>query len=184
MSLAEAEAAGNRRRSMDRLDRISLGAVLILVVSIVVLVARYPADQPNPREKRLHRLQGQAVDLSGPTRTVRNLLEAGNFAEADTLIRELEKQYPYSGVPPMLRGDYHIFRLEPLQAMLAHRRAVDLDPDLLDKRSSAFQGKKIRNNLEEARRKIEQHVDDSSGEWPQYRRVLYYMQRKLAGGCG
>ncbi|MEW6427530.1 MAG: hypothetical protein AB1568_05795 [Thermodesulfobacteriota bacterium] len=169
---------------MDRLDRISLGAVLVLLAIIAALVARYPADQPGPREKRLHRLQGQAADLSGPARTVQNLLEGGSFAEADKLIGELEKQHPYSGLPAMLRGDYHIFRLQPVQAMLAHRRAVDLDPDFLDKRSPIFQGKKIRNNLEEAREKIEQHADDSKGEWPEYRRVMFYLQRKIAGSCG
>jgi len=168
-------------KKMDRLDRITLLAVLALAVAISVLVATYPADVPS--RKQLQQQQVQDPQLTARLRLARDMLASSNLKEAARLIGELLDGYPYNGHVHMLQADIFILRQQPLAAMLEQRRAVDLNPDFLDRRTPDFQGKKIKNTLREAWEAI------NAGNLPpaeveEYRRVYYYMQRKLAGSCG
>ena len=53
--------------------------------------------------------------------------------------------FPYEGSPHMVLGDLHLRRQEPVQAMIAYKNAIKLNPDYLDKKTPVFQGKKIKN---------------------------------------
>jgi hypothetical protein len=70
--------------------------------------------------------------------------------------------------------------------MLAYREAVDLNPDYLDKKAPDFQGKKIKNTVNEARQLIEVELNKNSADKDiqSYRKTVYYMLRKIAGSCG
>ena len=64
--------------------------------------------------------------------------------------------------------------------------AVDLNPDYLDKKAPDFQGKKIKNTVNEARHLIEVELNKNSADKDlrSYRKTVYYMLRKIAGSCG
>ncbi len=167
----------------DRLDWLSLAAIVVLGLAVAVLVVTYPADAPTRKE--LRRSQLLDPQLAAALDTAANLIAAGNLRQADELVGQLERDYPYNGKVHMLRADLHLLRQQPIQAMLAMRKAVDLYPDLLDRKSDDFQGRKIKNTMQEAWELLNDESAGLDGEERQrYRKVFYYMQRKLAGSCG
>ncbi len=117
---------------------------------------------------------------------VKNLLMANNLEKAEVLLKELLGQFPYEGMLYFLQGDLYLYRQQPLQAMLEYKKAVELNPDLLDKKMKIFQGKKIKKTVEEARLAVEAALAANPGDraMRENRTVVYYMLRLLAGSCG
>ena len=172
---------------MDRLDRISAFAIAGFVLWVLVLVVVQFGeddewlDAPNPRAVvRLDPVLDQKVALA------KGLLAGNNLAQADRLLGELSAAYPFEAMPYFLKGDAYLYRQEPVGAMLEYRKAVDLNPDFLDKKTALFQGKKIKKTVEEARAAIESGLaakpDDPA--LLDARKTYYYMLRKIAGSCG
>ena len=63
--------------------------------------------------------------------------------------------FPYEGELYMLKGDILVRRQQPVAAMYAYKEAIGLNPDFLDKKTRQFQGRKIKNTVEEALTAIE-----------------------------
>ncbi|OGQ94494.1 MAG: hypothetical protein A2521_15085 [Deltaproteobacteria bacterium RIFOXYD12_FULL_57_12] len=86
----------------------------------------------------------------------------------------------------MLRGDLYLRKNDAIKSMQAYRQAISLNSDYLDKKTSVYQGKKIKNMVTEAQEKIKTALaanpDDS--EMKKARKDVYYMLRRLAGSCG
>jgi hypothetical protein len=174
----------------DRLDRMALAVLVILIVSALGLVFFQPgaADQVVKKGPGLR----QSVVVASPEldkklATAVALLNGGDPAKASELLDALIVEFPYEGGPHMLKGDLFIRKQQPVEAMLEFRQGVDLNPDYLDKKITAlFQGKKVKSTLEEARLAINAGLARNPGDQAlrQQREVLYYMLRKVAGSCG
>lgn len=172
---------------MDRFDRIALLFLLIVLVAVGGLLVG-PRHSENSRNLRKTGPAGALTKdpaLGKKLQIARELLLAGNLTKAEALIKSLEEQYPYEGQVYMLMGDYYIHQQQPISAMLEHRKAIELNPDFLDKNTADFQGKKIRNNVKEAQLLIEQGMrrEPQNEKWQKYREAMYYMQRRIAGSC-
>lgn len=175
---------------LDRLDRLALISLLLLVVAAVG-IAFFSPEEPGMTVKKGGGIRQQVLvvspELDNKLAVAANLLNGGDPGRAGELLDALIAEFPYEGGPHMLKGDLLLRRQQPVAAMLEYRQGVDLNPDYLDKKQAAFfQGKKIKSNLEEARREIEAGLARSPGD-PALRRqreVYYYMLRKLAGSCG
>lgn len=170
---------------MDTLDRISTLAVVILsawALFLVVLLERQP-DAPRPSESHVVRVD-PAFDKK--VSLAKTLLAGNNLEQAEALLAEMITAYPYEAMPYLLRGDLHLYRQDSVAAMGEYRRAVDLNPDFLDKKAVLFQGKKIKKTVQEAWAVIEPGLaakpDDEA--LLSARTVYYYMLRKIAGSCG
>lgn len=170
---------------MDRLDRISILAVVLLslwALMLVVFLERQPEER---RQKEQHVIRLDPV-FDKKINVAKTLLAGNNLEQAEALLSEMISAYPYEAMPYFLRGDLHLHRQDAVGAMLEYRKAVDLNPDFLDKKSEQFQGKKIKKTVEEARTVIEPGLaanpDDAA--LISARSVYYYMLRKIAGSCG
>ncbi|MFW8602103.1 hypothetical protein ACOHYD_11570 [Desulfobacterota bacterium M19] len=171
---------------MDRLDKISAGALIVLLIWALVLILSYHGSAPR-RMSGGRRALPQAArnpDLTGKIKTVKNLLAAGNPRRAMKLTDLLQKDYPYEGEVYMLKGDVMLHLQRPIAAMRQYRQAVDLNPDFLDRNTSLFRGEQIKNTVAEAQTLIEREVKAGSAKAAGDKQVLYYMLRKIAGGCG
>jgi tetratricopeptide (TPR) repeat protein len=175
---------------MDWLDRISIGAIAVLVAGTVLMVQ---ADRDGQRTERpvLQRgeLQEQApadADFAAKLKVLLNLLEAGGLAEAEALAQDLIKRHPYQAVPHMLLGDVLMRMQDPVAAMHAYKRAIELDPDYLDKKTPQFQGKKMKIAVGEALAEIEDQLKQHPGDerLKAEKKTVYYLYRKIAGSCG
>ena len=130
--------------------------------------------------------QTASPEYAGRIKTAEQLLAADNMDKLKALLDGLIAGHPYQSEPFMLLADYHIRRQEPVEAMHAYRQALDLNLDYLEKKTPLFQGKKIKNTVREAEGVITAALATNPGDtaMQENRRELYYMLRKLAGGCG
>lgn len=174
---------------MDRLDKISLLFIAVLIFSVAVLAVTQAKDSPEqtPREATREAVKPyNNPELDKKLAAAQELIAADSLAKAEELIKNLLAEFPYEGMPYMLLADLHMRRQAPLDAMLEYRKGVELNPDFLDKKTKSFQGKKIKVNLQEARAAINllENQPDKAADLKQYKKTLYYLQRRLAGSCG
>ena len=172
---------------MDKLDKLSLLAIIILVVSASFLVA-VNADDAQDRDQFVVQQQMRVFnpELDKKVKVARNLLENNNLLKAEELATVLISEYPYDGAPYMVIGDIALRRQDPVAAMESYRSAIDLNPDFLDKKTEVYQGKKIKATVLEAKVSIEKDLAASSGngDLREKRKTVYYMLRRIAGSCG
>lgn len=170
---------------MDRLDKISALAITGLVLWALALVTvQFGRQEDRP-------VAQQAVILVDPVldkkiALAKTLLAGNNLEQAEKLLAEVIAAYPFEAAPYFLNGDVRLYRQDPVGAMLEYRKAVDLNPDYLDKKATVFQGKKIKKTVEEARAVIESGLAAKGSDEAliSARKVYYYMLRKIAGSCG
>ncbi len=174
---------------MDRLDRISLWAIVILIISSSALIS-HNMGEARPERRNQKRIESPGVTAqdvlqADKVRTIRGLIEGNNLKKAEMLVRELIQQYPYEGEPRMLMGDILVRKQQPVEAALEFKEAVDLNPDYLDKKTPIFQGKKLRIAVREALDDIEKRFKTSREEEKlrRARKIIYYLQRRIAGSC-
>ena len=172
---------------MDKLDKLSFFAIIILVVSASFLVVVH-ADDAQDEEQFAVRRQVRVFnpELDKKVRVARDLLENNNLLKAEELAKVLISEYPYDGAPHMVVGDIELRQQDPVAAMESYRNAIDLNPDFLDKKTEVFQGKKIKATVLEAKAIIEKDLAASPGnsELSEKRKTVYYMLRRIAGSCG
>ncbi len=173
---------------MDKLDKIAIAAITALLLWISVLVFYGNGDSKNQavnrrRQEAVQRYQNP--NLSKEVRQVKDLLASASLGKAAFLIEKLIKQYPFEGMPYMLKGDLLLHKQDVIGAMLQYKEAVDLNPDFLDKKTKSFQGKKIKKTVGEAQRLIEKSLtkEHDRNRLQKNKKILYYMLRKIAGGC-
>jgi len=173
---------------MDNLDKYSAISIVLLVILATILIFNQVSSGETDSRKIMSSRQYAPPnpELKKKVQIASDLLQNNNLDKADTLIEELISQFPYDGSPYMMLGDLRMRQQSPIEAMLAYREAVDLHPDYLDKKTPDFQGKKIKNTVNEARHLIEVELNKNSADTDlrSYRKTVYYMLRKIAGSCG
>jgi tetratricopeptide (TPR) repeat protein len=175
---------------MDRFDKASMLAMTVLIaVSVVLIWQHVPGPRPDP-ELQVRIAAAKTPDarseLDARAKVARNLIEAGNLGDAEALIGELQRKFPYQGEPHMLMGDLRMRQQQPVPAMEEYRSAIELDPDYLDKKTPRFQGKKLKVAVGEALAEIDRRLEQRPGDAAlrQQKKVIYYLYRKIAGSCG
>lgn len=173
---------------MDRLDKLSAGAIVIFLVWALVLIVQQLQDDSSPgaglpRQEAMVRIIDP--DLNKKIELAKKLLANNNVEQAAQVVDQLIVAYPFEGMPYMLKGDIFLYRQQPVLAMLEYKKAIEFNPDFLDKNTEIFQGKKIKKTVEEAFVAIEAGLDRDPGneELTQHKKTLYYMLRKIAGSC-
>ena len=173
---------------MDLLDKISLFTIAVLIVAAANIVVMHaddvlPGKGPGSQQGSI---QVYSPGMEKKIKIAKDLFVVNNLDKAEPLIRSMISDFPYEGMPYMLLGDLFMRRQAPLKAMLEYRKGIDMNPDFLDKKTSVFQGKKVKVNLEEVKVEIEKGLAANPGdpEMKGLRKVFYYMQRRVAGSCG
>jgi len=173
---------------MDRLDRISIWAIVLLVIGSYALIANHLGEaRPEKTPQRVHAAESPATggEVDARVKLLRNLMESDSLEKAELLGKELLRQYPYDGRSYMAMGDILMRKQDPIKAALSYKEAVDLNPDYLDKKTALFQGKKLKSAVSEALSEIDRRLGSRSGEESlrKDRKTIYYLQRRIAGSC-
>jgi tetratricopeptide (TPR) repeat protein len=174
---------------MDRLDRFSIWAIVILIISSSALISHHVGESKSSRDsqQKMMVLSNTAAiaDMENKSNEIKGLIEGSNLNKAEILVKELIQKYPFEGEPRMLMGDIFMRRQDPVNAIFEYKEAVDLNPDYLDKKTLLFQGKKLNVAVKEAIIEIEKKIksDPDNKLIKNYRKDIYYLQRKIAGGC-
>jgi len=182
------------RRNTDRLphwdglDRWAGGAMLALAALLGYLIFALDTMAMPGLQTHLNTASTQTAspEYAAQLKTAEQLLAAGNMDKTKSLLDEMIAKYPYQAAPFMVMADYHIWRQEPIAAMHAFRQALDLNMDYLEKKTPLYQGKKIKNIVREAEAQIKLALAANAADplMLENRKEMYYMLRKLAGGCG
>jgi tetratricopeptide (TPR) repeat protein len=175
---------------MDWLDRLSIWAIVILIISSCAVIVGHVGEARPDRSMRQSADAGDHAAASGERdgmlKLAKNLMEGGNLDKAELLGRELLQKYPYDGGSHMAMGDILMRKQEPVKAAFEYKEAIDINPDFLDRKTPLFQGKKIKTAVTEAfaeiDRKLQRAPDDESLK--KERKTIYYLQRRIAGSCG
>lgn len=175
--------------SMDALDR---WTVLIIILTLISAAGLLIAAEKQPEEgvAGLRRQPASHLvlnpELDNNIQRARDLLARENLNQTEMLVDSLLGEFPLEGRLHLLKGDILVRRQQPVAAMYAYKEAVELNPDFLDRKTELFQGKKIKITVEEALAAIETgHGEDRNGTGMKgHLQTVYYMKRKLAGGCG
>jgi len=176
---------------MDRLDKISVLAIALLLIGSFLVIHGHSDELKPVREIQQKVLAAEnsasIEDLNAKAKVIRNLMEAGNLAQAEVLTQELLQKYPLAqGEPHMLMGDVLMRRQEPIKAVHEFKDAIECNPDYLDKKTPLFQGKKLKVAVEEAQTEISRRLKMTPGDESLKReqKIVYYLYRKIAGSCG
>ncbi len=175
---------------MDWLDRLSIWAIVILIISSFALISGHMGEaRPERAIQQKGAASGHGVvneEVESRMRVIKNLMEADNLGQAEAMTKELLQKYPYDGQLHMAMGDILMRRQEPIQAIFSYKEAVALNPDFLDKKTPLFQGKKLKSAVAEALAEIDKklRLDPSDEAMKSSRKTIYYLQRKIAGSCG
>jgi tetratricopeptide (TPR) repeat protein len=175
---------------MDKLDRISIWAIVIIIVSSFIVVGGHLGEAKPERKDKMRMIACEYAPVNGElikkVKLTRNLMESGSLEKAEMLTEELIGKYPYEGEPHMLMGDVLMRRQEAVKAMPHYKEAIELNPDYLDKKTSLFQGKKLKVAVEEALLNIDKVLERNPADdaAKSNRKMIYYLQRKIAGSCG
>jgi tetratricopeptide (TPR) repeat protein len=175
---------------MDWIDRLSIWAIVLIIISSFALIANHVGEakpeRPAQQRTSVEEYSSKNAEIDGRVKLIRNLMESDNPGKAETMARELIQQSPYDGGLHMTMGDIFMRRQDPVRAVFEYKEAIDINPDFLDKKTPLFQGKKIKAAVTEALaendRKIRLAPDDESLK--RERKTIYYLQRKIAGSCG
>ncbi|OGW32195.1 MAG: hypothetical protein A2X59_10110 [Nitrospirae bacterium GWC2_42_7] len=175
---------------MDRLDRISIWAVVILIISSSALISHHMGEARTERKDN-QRMSVSSYHVVNPevvnsSKAIRNLIESSNIIKAENLTKEIIGKYPYEGEVRMLMGDIFVRKQEIIKAVEEYKMAVDLNPDYLDKKTALFQGKKLKRAVSEALSEIEGklRINPQDEALKKFRKDIYYLQRRIAGSCG
>ena len=174
---------------MDKLDKISVGAIILLGICVFLFANSFFVEKE--RNRKIQQVATTAnsaagnTEIEGKLKLIRNLIDSGSLDKAEMLANELTKKYPYEADTYILIGDMFMRRQDAIKAVHAYKEAIDLNPDYLDKKTSVYQGKKIKVAVAEASENVEKliklHPEDQSLK--SEKRVIYYLQGKIAGGC-
>jgi hypothetical protein len=173
---------------MDRLDRFSLFVIIILLISSLALMGNHMGEaRSRLDDQQKGTSKGPVINskIEHKVKSIRDILDGGNLVKAEILAKELIQEHLLEGEPRILMGDIFMRKHEPIMAVLEYKEAIDINPDYLDRQTPMFQGKKmevaVKEALSEIERNIEKNPEDKSMK--KYRKDVYYLQRRLAGGC-
>lgn len=172
---------------MDWLDRISIWAIVLLIIGSVALIAGHVGEARPDRHHQQPPAGAAAppAEIENSVRLARNLLEGDNPGKAETLMADMVNKYPYEAAPRLVMGDIFMRKQDPVRAMREYKEAVELNPDYLDRKTPLFQGKKLRIAVGEALTEIERRIRSNPADdsLKKERKVIYYLQRRIAGSC-
>ena len=177
---------------MDRLDKFNIIIiVLISLITIGMLVNQEIIErrQGNPgvdskAEKERYYAEQMALNEKIYQEVI-SLKKQGLYDEAMTKLQEVMKTYPGRSQSYVYMAQLSLKSGKLGDAIHNYRLAVENDPDYLDKKTPLFIGREIKTlvteSLEKFGREIKLKPNDQT-----VRNVLqdlYYLQRRLAGGC-
>lgn len=173
---------------MDRLDRFSIFAIIVLLLSSLALMTNHMGEARSDRDDYKEEASNATVvksKIENEVKAIKVLIEGGKLSEAETLTKELLQEHPHEGEPRIIMGDIFMRKQEPIMAVLEYKEAIDINPDYLDRQTSVFQGKKMEVAVKEALSEIERNLGKNPEDalMKKHRKNIYYLQRRLAGGC-
>jgi len=177
---------------MDRLDKFNI--IIIVLISLITIgmlanqqITERSQDNPGTNSKaEKERYFAEQMALNAKIyQEVTSLNEKGLYDEAMTKLQEVMKTYPGRAQSNVYMAQLSLKTGKLADAIHNYRVAVENDPDYLDKETPLFIGHEMKGLVTESLDKFGREVKLKPND-KAVRDVLedlYYLQRRLAGGC-
>ncbi len=176
---------------MDWLDKLSIAAIagLVLITSgMLVNQEITKRRQNNPgvvaKEEKLSNNLQLEMDKKIYQEVI-NYKKQGLYAEATAKLKDIMKRYPEKPLSYLYMAELYLEQGKLGDAIHSYRRAVEMEPDYVDEKTSVFIGNKIKDLVKEGREKFgrEKALRPKDREIRKILKDVYYLQSRLAGGC-
>lgn len=178
---------------MDWLDRLSIAAMAVLAAVSIAMVAEQEmarrkegngGDAWAAKEQQRSYAMQQELDKKLFEEVV-SYQKQEKHVEALAKLKEIMQAYPTKGQAYVYMARSYANQGQLADSIHSYRRAVELEPDFMDRRTSRYVGDEISSLVEEGRQKLGREKELKPNDL-QVRAALedvYYLQRRLAGGC-
>lgn len=175
---------------MDWLDKLSIAMIAALSVITVAMVAQ--SEMAIRKQGDLN--DGSTAEAAFAEKKERNQriyqevrkeLEKGDLQKVEASLQAILTKYPNNAQSYVYLAQLDLQRGTLGGAIQDYRQAVEMDPDLVDKRTPFYVGDKLEGLVKEGMEKFKREKQLKPGD-QQVDKVLkdvYYLQRRLAGGC-
>jgi tetratricopeptide (TPR) repeat protein len=176
---------------VDRLDKISM----VVVAGLIIIAGGMLGNQQINERRSENRggVAGEERSSSASQMEVDKQIYAqvtvyqnkGLYAEAIAELDRIAKNNPENSLSYVYLAESYLAQGKLADSIRNYRRAVEMEPDYVDQRTPRFKGEKIKELVTEGIPKLEREkkLKPNDEEVKQALKDVYYLQRRLAGGC-
>ncbi len=177
---------------MDWLDKLNItiltGLVAVTLGMLVQhgLAAHQRQDASISTEEKLQQLYRQQVARDTELfKDIRILSDQGKIGQARARLKEIRKAHPGNPHGFVVQARLDLADGSLTDAIANYRRAIDARPEYVDKKTPLYIGKEIEAVVTEALAKLprERKLKPDDRRIAAALQNVYYLQRRLAGGC-
>ena len=173
---------------LDRLGMAAIGACVLITLGMLANQEILKKRHDNPGSEVEEAGRSYALQMEADKKLyseVRALKEQGLYADAIARLEEIVESYPDKSLSYVHLGQVREKQGRLREAIHHYRRAVEMDPDYVDERTPLYIGEDIRAVVEEGREKFgrEKALKPEDKDVKRALEDVYYLQRRLAGGC-
>ncbi len=112
-------------------------------------------------------------------------MKQGLYAEVMAEMKSIMEKYPEKPLSYAYLARLNLKEGKLGESIHNYRRAVEMEPDFVDKRTPLFIGDEIKEPVREGMEKFkrERALRPNDEEVKRTLKDVYYLQRRLAGGC-
>jgi tetratricopeptide (TPR) repeat protein len=174
---------------VDWTDKLSVAAISgLTVITLVMLGNNEISRRGNNTGLQVDEGVAYAAQMEADKKIYEEVVsynEKGMYSEAMTSLKGIMETHPGKSLSYV-----HLARLDLKQGRLSdsihnYRRAIDMEPDFVDEKAPLFLGQEITGVVKEGIDKLqrEQKLRPKDEGIKGALKDVYYLQRRLAGGC-
>jgi len=176
---------------VDRLDKITIVLIAGCILAAVGMLGKEEIATRRKNNAATAAAQGteayaQEIALNKQIyQEVTSSMEKGLYTEAAAKLRDVMEKYPGKSLSYVYLARLSVKEGKLGDAIRNYRRAVEMDPDYIDKRTPFFAGSEIKEVVKEGLEKFsrEKKLRPQDETVDEALKGVYYLQRRLLGGC-
>ncbi len=177
---------------MDWFYRINIGLLIVMGLTTAGMLVNHEMEamgRPSTDQSKSAALKKKYEDQLAKNawiyKEVLTLEKKGEVDEAINRIKKIMKSRPEDAYSLVLLGRLYYKQGHLAQAVHSYRKAIQKDPDYVDKNTPLFIGDEIMKLISSARGKLnrEKKLKPNDMQIRTAINDIYYLQRRIAGGC-
>ncbi len=176
---------------MDWLQRLSIVAIAALALITMGMVVNQEIDEKRHSSSRAMAGAGAdsyALQVEMDKKIYQDVtsdMKQGLYAEAMAKIKGIMEEHPEKPMSFVYLAQLNLKEGKLGECIQNYRRAVEMEPDFVDERTPLFIGDEIKEPVTEGIEKFkrEKALKPNDEEVKKTLKDVYYLQRRLSGGC-
>ena len=176
---------------MDYLDKISIVAIAVLIIVAGWMLRNERINEgrsTNPGVTGESEGDSYATQMETNKKiyaAVTSYQDKGLHDEAIVELNRIVKTHPENSLSYVYLAESYLAEGRLLDAIRNYRRAVEMNPDYVDRRTPAYIGDELKKLVTEGVPKLERErkLKPEDEDVKQGLKDVYYLQRRLSGGC-